>query len=791
MGQLTGIFLLAGALGVLLLQQQAALPAWAALGLVPGIFLHFVVLAIQARVSRGRGLALGLSGLALLAGLAAGFGWAAWRAELRLGDALDPAWEGRDIQLQGQVVSLPMDFERGQRFEFRVEAVLTPGARVPEYLWLSRYRRGAEDEEGAGGQHLGAGERWALTVRLKRPHGQANPGGFDYEAWLLERNLRATGYVRAEPGARRLPSPGLGAGMALVHRLRQSLREIFLARLGEAPYGGILVALAIGDQRAIPGAQWNVFNRTGTTHLMSISGLHVTLIASLLAFLINRLWCRHPRLCLRLPAQQAALLGGALGALGYGLLSGFGIPAQRTCLMLGIAALALLSGRRVGVGRILLLALAGVLLFDPWAVLAPGFWLSFGAVAALLWAGLQEQPPDGVGGRWRRWLLQFGRAQGAATLATLPVLLWVFQQFPLVSPLANLVAIPLVSFIVTPLVLLAALLAWLPFLPLLELAHLLMSGLMGVLEQLAVWPSWRPPVAAFWAVLLAVLGVPLLLLPRGVPGRGAGLVLLLPLLFWPAPRLEPGQLRVTVLDVGQGQAVLLETAGHRLLYDAGPAYGSDDAGRRVVLPYLGQRGIGALDMLVLSHRDQDHAGGLDSIRAALPVRRLLSSIPELPGGEPCRRGQAWQWDQVQFEFLHPPAGRTLAGDNGDSCVLRVGTAAGRLLLPGDLGVREEAELLALDRGALSAEVLLMPHHGSMTSSSLAFVAAVGPQLALASAGYRNRFQHPRPEVLERYSGLGAQVWRTDRDGALILEFSGSAPQLTAWRQAGQRYWWGR
>ncbi|WP_303785485.1 DNA internalization-related competence protein ComEC/Rec2 [Azovibrio restrictus] len=787
MGRATSSFLLGGVLGILVLQQQAGLPSAGWRWCVAGIVLHFCLLALGRRNFPVGSLLLGT----LLAGSCAGFGWAAWRAELRLADALEPAWEGQDLRLTGQVASLPVVFERGQRFEFRVEAVETAGVRLPERLWLSVYHRGEPEEGGPGAASFRAGERWRLTVRLKRPHGSANPGGFDYEAWLLERNLRATGHVRASPPPERLDAFVAWPPMNGVHRLRQQLRETFARELGEAPHGGILVALAIGDQRSIPTEQWTVFNRTGTTHLMSISGLHVTLVASLAGWLVLRLWRRFPTLCLRWPAPRAAILAAWLTAVCYALLAGFGIPAQRTCLMLTVVALAMLAGRDVGVGRILLLALTGVLIADPWAVLAPGFWLSFAAVAALLWVSLQLLPAGHSGGGWRTWLREFGRTQWAATLATLPILLWVFQQFPLVSPLANLLAIPLVSFLVTPLVLLAAVLAGWPGLPLLALAHGLLTGLMAALEWLSTLPLWQPARADFWAVLLAMPAVFLLLLPRGVPGRGVAWGLLLPLLFWPRPLPEPGSLRVTVLDVGQGQAVLLETAGHRLLYDAGPAYGSDDAGRRVVLPYLQHRGIERLDLLVVSHRDNDHAGGLDSLRQGIPVDRLVSSIPGLAGAEPCARGQDWEWDGVRFAFLHPQAGRSLSGGNEDSCVLRVASPSGRLLLSGDIGVREEALLVAEQGAELSAEVLLLPHHGSTTSSSLPFVAAVGPQLALVSAGYRNRFRHPRPEVLERYEGLGARVWRTDRDGALILDFAGGRVNLQSWRQAGQRYWWGR
>ncbi|MDR3322972.1 MAG: DNA internalization-related competence protein ComEC/Rec2 [Zoogloeaceae bacterium] len=819
MGRITGIFLGAGALGVLALQQQAALPGYGG---------HFLALGLAgcvlARFARGRLPALALF-LAFFAGFAAGFGWAEWRAERRLGEALSPAWEGRDLRLVGTVVSLPVLFEQGQRFEFLVEAVQTPGAElgihVPRRLWLSRYahsyRHGAaeEEEEGSGGQPLQVGERWEMTVRLKRPHGSINPGGFDYEAWLLERNLRATGYLRADPAPKRLNAwewrgeTVFGAPMQAVHRVRQTIRENFQRRLGDAPYGGILVALAIGDPQAVSSAQWAVFNRTGTTHLMSSSGLHVTLAAALVGWLVNRFWRWRPRLCRALPAQQATLLAAWLAAFAYALLAGFGIPAQRTCFMLGVAALALFFGRRTGSARILLLALAGVLLLDPWAVLAPGFWLSFGAVAALIWIGLHEsrageREAAGAGEatpgqRGLRRLFHWGRAfvhtQWAATLATLPVLLWVFQQFPLSSPLANLIFIPAISFVITPLTLLAALLAWIPGLPLLDFTHWLLGGLMPILETLANWPLWRPPAPDLWAVCLAGVGVFVLLLPRDLPGRMAGTMLLLPLLFWPSPQILPGQLRATVLDVGQGQAVLLETARHRLLYDAGPLYGfgrdADDAGRRIVAPYLAYRGIAALDMLVLSHRDKDHAGGFASLEAALPIHRRVSSLVELPQGEWCVRGMVWVWDEVRFEFLHPAADAPPKGDNGDSCVLKVTTPAGRLLLTGDIDQRVERKLLATYAGApaaLSAEVLLMPHHGSNSSSALPFIAAVGPQWALASAGYRNRFHHPRPEVLQRYRALEAEVRRTDQDGALVLDFADSEIRLRAWRETAARYW---
>jgi competence protein ComEC len=797
----TGVFLLAAALGVCALQGEAGLPecplAWimgglAVFGVVPYLFVRRLCFALF---------------LGAVAGFSVGLGWAAWRAEIRLVDQLPPDWEVRDIRLSGTVVSLPARFDRGVRFEFRVDEILTPGAKTPGRLWLSFYTHGWHGAINPNPPPR-AGERWEFTVRLKRPHGRANPYAFDYEAWLLERNLRATGYVRDDPtpafkGVTAWPP------MLAVHRLRERLREHFAAELGEAPYGGILTALAIGDQNAVPQQQWNIFNRTGTTHLMSISGLHVTLVAGLVGGLLGGLWRRSDRLCLRLPAQRVAILGGALAALTYGVVSGLGIPAQRACLMLLVAALTLLCHRRISLGRILLIALICVLLFDPWAVLSAGFWLSFGAVAALCWAGQRRDAPvtiedalaaaEGPRKRVARYLRVFLHAQWAATLSTLPLLFLFFQRFPLISPLANLLAIPWVSFIITPLALLALLFSWLP-LPILSLAHLLLEPLMAILAWLADLPLLTPIAPPFWSVALAGFGVALLLLPRGTPGKGAAFVMLLPLLCGQVPTLAPGELRLTVLDVGQGQAVLLETATRHLLYDAGPGYGPTgdgemkagrDAGAQVVLPYLAATGTRALDMLVVSHRDNDHSGGMASIVAGLPVREIITSQPDVPGSATCHKGQGWTWDAVRFEFLHPPIGQSLRGDNGDSCVLKVTAAGGRVLLTGDIGVREERRLRAEDIRALSAEIVLVPHHGSRTSSSLPFVAAVGADWALVSAGYLNRFSHPRPEIVERYEHLGARILRTDRDGALILDVLPTGVKARRWRQEEPRYWRGR
>ena len=766
--------ILAFAAGVIVLQMQPELPPawpWALAGLL---------LALPAIHWRG---AWPARVIGVVVCLALGFAWAAWRADIRLADALPAAWEGRDIEVIGVVAALPQDFSQGSRFEFAVEKVSTATAVVPARIMLSWYQ-GQRDGEEFIRQPLRPGERWQLTVRLKRPHGNANPNGFDYEAWLLERNIRATGYVRPVP-------PQRLAEMVwwpdyVIERLRHAVRASFAEMLPAAqyPWAGILVALAVGDQRAIQGDLWTTFNRTGTTHLMSISGLHVTMFAALFALLVGGVWRRVPALALRLPAQKAALLAGCLAALFYALLAGFAVPAQRTLYMLLVAALAMGSGRIVAPSRTLCLALLVVLLADPWAVLAAGFWLSFGAVGALLYVGSAVL---GEAGGWRQRLRAWGVVQWAATLASLPVLLLVFQQFSLVSPLANAVAIPVVSFIVTPLALLAAVVPWWPIA---ALAHAVLGWLMLFLEWCATWPVWLAPAPPLWAAVVAAVGVAVCLLPRGMPGRLLGFFLLLPALFWPVERPPEGEAWVTVLDVGQGLAAVVRTREHTLIYDPGPLYSAEsDAGQRVVVPYLRSLGIGQVDVMMVTHRDSDHAGGAASVRSALQVDQVFSSTGET-GAEPCRAGQRWVWDGVQMEVLHP-----LADDydekrksNNLSCVLRIEAGGRRMLLTSDIEARDEVALLQRAPAKLAAEVLLVPHHGSRTSSTPEFIAAVGAQHALIPVGYRNRFGHPKPDVVERHAGGSARVWRTDRDGALRLSLAAGGVDVSAWRDERRRYW---
>ncbi|MGJ9416242.1 DNA internalization-related competence protein ComEC/Rec2 [Massilia sp. CMS3.1] len=733
-----------------------------------------------------------------IAGTLFGFCWAAFIAHLALAPQLDKADEGRDIEIVGTVAKLPHDFGQGVRFQFTVEDVLTSATGVPPTLALSWYR--GEDEK----LQLRPGQRWRLTVRLQRPHGNANPHGFDYEAWLLGQGIRATGYVRVAPGNRRLDDFVLRPGH-IVERSRDILRTRILEALANEPYAGVIVALVVGDQRGIEQPDWDVFNRTGVSHLVAISGLHITMVAGLAALGISTLW-RHSfftnaQLPLLLPAQKVAALGGALAALLYVLLAGFGVPAQRTLYMLAVVAAALWMGRATSVSHILCLALGLVVLLDPWAVLWPGFWLSFGAVGVILYAGLGRMEEGAPG--WRGTLRLAARAQYAVTLGLVPLTLLLFSQVSLVGPLANAVAIPVVSFVVTPLALVGSFLPAALAGPVLWIAHLALALLAKSLEWLAALPLavWSAPAPPPWLFALALLGTAWMLAPRGWPHRWAGAAAWLPLFLLQPAHPARGQFTVTAFDVGQGMALLVETARHRLLYDTGPQYApAQDAGSRVILPYLRARGIRHLDTLVVSHSDLDHAGGALTLLDALPVDHVSSSLGEghrvvaaAKHHTRCSAGQRWEWDGVVFEMLHPAlASYDTAGlkANARSCTLRISAGGRAILLAGDIEAAQEAALVNAAPDQVRADVLLAPHHGSGTSSTPAFLAAVRPSIGVFQVGHRNRYRHPKKEVFERYGELAIQRLRTDESGAITFEF---ARHITTseHRRDHARYWYDR
>ena len=723
--------------------------------------------------------------------LSAGFFYAATRAQLRMDDALSPEWEGRDVQIVGVISSLPQHYERSVRFELDVERVITQGAVIPAHVALTWWGYASKDGQRGTQPEIKPGERWQLTVRLRRPRGSANPHGFDYEAWLFERDIRATGTVRPKSGSRRVD--------AMVHRpaywieaARERLRARITQALPDKPYSGVLAALAIGDQRAIPADQWQTFTRTGVNHLMSISGLHITMVSGLVLALAYGLWRRSARLVLYLPARKAAVIAGLTAALAYTLLAGFEVPAQRTLYMLTVMAVALWMNRLSAASAVLSIALLVVVLIDPWAVLAAGFWLSFGAVAVILYVSVGRTGTP-------HWLATWAQVQWAVTLALMPALLAMFQQVSIISPVANALAIPLVSLVVVPLTLIGMVL---PVDWLLQLAHVIMAWCFIALEWMsnlpaAVWQQHAPPG---WTVLVAVIGAIILLLPRGFPMRWAGLAGFLPLFLAAPPPIAEGEMQLTVLDVGHGLAVVARTRDHALLFDTGAAFGPQaDSGNRTIVPYLRAAGVKALDVMIVSHDDIDHYGGASSVLQAMPVAHLLTSVPDLDplpfeaaSAGRCFAGQNWEWNGVRFDMLHPTRASyedASIKDNNRGCVLRIATRHGVALIPADIEARAEQQLLATSREALRAQVLVAPHHGSKTSSTAAFVQAVDPRIVIYPIGYRNRFRHPHIDVEERYLRQGSHVYRTDRDGALTLHFGArDAIRVTPHRATYKRYW---
>ena len=795
--------LAAFAAGATLLQSCARLPP------APGaLAMSSLVLAAGAVFVVVRAPRHAIVAAASLVAVAAVVGYchAAWRADVRLGDALPNAWEDVDLRVTGIVDDLPQNDASGARFSLAVEKAHTVGAQVPRRVSLAWHAPRVTDDAAPppSPPQVHAGERWTLTLRLRRPHGNVNPHAFDLEAWLLERGLRATGYVR-DGGPNVRVAAFVGRPGDYVQRARERIRERVFAALPGAPYAGVLVALAIGDQRAIPESQWAVFNRTGVTHLVSISGLHVTVFASLAGACALVLARRLPWLTMRLPARKIAALVGALVAFGYVLLAGAEVPAVRTLLMLVVAALGLWLGRPGTASLVWLWALVAVLVVDPWAALAPGFWLSFGAVGLLLYAGsnrLRTPRARGASMRVRNSLHEGVHAQCVVTLGLVPGTLALFQQVSLVSAFANALAIPVVTLGVVPLALLAIVIpvdaAW-------WAAHAVLAVLMRYLEWLAALPlaAWAAPAPRAWTVPVAIAGTLWLLAPRGVPGRAFGLAWMLPLVLLRPPVVAEGSARMTVLDVGQGLAVVVETTRHTLVYDTGPRFNETvDAGGRIVVPFLRASGASRIDTLIVSHADSDHSGGALAILRALPVRILLSSLPgdhEINVAarrstivRRCNADARWRWDGVDFKLVHPGVDAyddASRKTNDMSCVLRVTTASGHAaLVTGDVEARSEAEMLARDAN-VRADALVVPHHGSRTSSTLAFVDAVAPDIAVIAAGYHNRFGHPRAEVLARYTGIGATLSRTDLQGAIHVALDEAPVASIGERERKPRYWY--
>jgi competence protein ComEC len=848
-------FILGFVSGVAYVQTWAILPAvW--LCCVP-VLLSALLLVFAVRSGRGDwsdkwfGKTRLVSGAVIVSGVLAGLVWAALSATIALYDSLPKDLEGKDVTVIGVVDSLPETLGvdgrgGGTRFVFKVDEVIrAPGSIIsfPHTISLTWYNArmfaGKRVPNGNAVPIIQPGERWQLNVKLKRPHSNANPMGFDSELRALEQGIRATGYVRDSlKSGDRDPYTNLHTNQqtnkrlqafvwsahAVVGRLRFMLRNKISTVLAGQPFAGVMTALVVGDQKAILPASWDVFRQTGVSHLVAISGLHITLVAGTLASLFAALWRRSLfmrwQLPLLIPVPKVRALAACIVAWGYVALAGFGVPAQRALYMLMVVVGATWFARRTPISVTLLLALFVVVLFDPWAVLSAGFWLSFSAVGVIVYASAgrpararydrdrYKEQPRLVQRLYHWWqsIRAGASTQYAVTLGLLPMTMVLFGQYSLVSPLANAIAIPAVTLLVAPLALIGAVMPSPLSDVLLRLAHLVFEYVFVVLGYLAQLPYavWTTPLPSAWLFVFGMAGVVIMLAPKGLPVRWVGCLGCLPLLLNTATAPAHQTVWLTAFDIGQGMGVLVETAHHRLLYDTGPAMSEEmDSGKRIILPYLAARGITHLDTLVVSHSDNDHVGGALSVMAGVDVDEVRSSLdaqhPVVQAAKHasrCERGQHWEWDGVQFMFLHPTGDiyqATHMTPNAHSCVLRIATGHQVALLAGDIEAPQEKALLQREYPeTLHADVLLVPHHGSGTSSTQAFLQAVNPSVALFQMGYLNRFHHPKPIVWERYGELGVQRLRSDTDGAVEITMDGQGKMTVApYRQTHARYWYGR
>jgi len=752
--------------GNLLLQQLPVVPGWLwLLALMLGAIAWLALLA-GGVISRNGApvfavavIAFSLTGAAALDGV-----------ESRWPDTSG----GQDVAITGWIDDFPVRDSGRTVFSLRVVDAATE---VP----LRRLRLSWYEPAPA----LRPGQALKIEARLRAPRGLANPGGFDFERWLFLERLDATGYVRSgmvDPERR----------ISIAQRWlawRAGLVDAIAAAVDDQRAASLITALALGERGGFDDRAWTVLQRTGTSHLVAVSGLHIGLIAAL-AFIVLRQVALY--LGYRI-ARHAVPLAASLSivpAAVYAALAGFALPTQRALLMLVVAQAILIAGSRRPLGSGLALALIAVIALDPLATLTASFWMSFGAVTLLLAAASVRRPFAKPGGRAGR-IAAFCRLQWILSLGLAPLVLGFFGQLSIASVVVNLVAIPVFSLLVVPLSLLSvALIAGGGAGAIVvDLTAMIAAGSWQALAHAADFglAAFELPKPALLPWLLAVAAATLSLPLHPLPGRRLVLLGLVPLAIVPRSSPDYAEARVTVLDVGHGLAVVIETATHRVLYDAGPlARSGFDAGAEIVLPVIAALGSGDPDLLVLSHGDSDHAGGAASLVAQYSAMDVLAG-PDVDSiaARPCLRGTSWRFDGVDFTVLHPPPDFGPLG-NESSCVLRIDTAGGSLLLTGDIERRAES-LLANDPG-IAAEVVVVPHHGSLTSSSERFVEAVGARVAIVSAGHQNRWSFPRPEVRARWEDRGALMLVTGDHGAIEVTFRDEGLEIEAWRYLRRRYW---
>lgn len=701
----------------------------------------------------------------LLIAFTLGFTYTAWYANHILSWTLPHESEGKPLLLRGSIVSLPSQKQWATSFLFAVTEPFHAKIKLSERQL----------------PNLNVGDEWQFLARLKRIHSTKNPGGYDYEAWALQSKLRATGYIVASNDNKKLAHHWY---VSTINQVRQYLQTQLNQHLPASKTAPWLMALTIGERNNISADDWEVLRNTGTNHLLAIAGLHIGIIAALAHFFVSWSWRRFPSLLLRFPAQHAGACGALIAAISYSAMAGFSIPTKRACIMLIVLMMGLLRRRQLNPWNTWALAMLLVMLLNPLSLLEESFWLSFGTIALIIY---------GMSGRlqtnsfWWKW----GRAQWIIGIGLIPLSLLFFQQCSLISFVANTIAIPWLSFFILPFTFFATLFIFIsPTVTsfLLAIADFSLSGLWKILNFLAHlhFAVWHQAMPSMMILIITTIGILILLLPAGFPGRYIGSIWILPLLFFKPATPELGKYWLTLLDVGQGLSVVVQTHSHVLVFDAGPRFSADfDMGESVVVPYLRQIGIQKVDEMIISHGDNDHIGGAKAIMNAFDVTAIHTSVPEKFGhANLCLAGVAWQWDQVQFRFLHPSA-EMLDLDNNSSCVLRIDNGKQHVLLTGDIEKQAEQELVANHAAELMADVLVAPHHGSKTSGFKPFVSRVHPTYVLYAIGYRNRYHFPNASIVHTYDSIHATQLDTATAGAIQFKFN-QPPSL--YRQMNRHYW---
>lgn len=707
-----------------------------------------------------------------------GFCWALFTAQLKIDHSLDPKFENEDIIITGVIASMPEIRKDHSRFLFELETLSNEAGnndKPPQLARLSWYKSKVTPKPG---------EKWQFKVRLKRPYSFMNSGGFDYEAWMLRQDIKATGYVKKSALNKKI----ITTNRFFIEKQRNKISNQLKQQL-DNPLLGLVLALSLGERSQLNAAQWQVLTQTGTNHLIAISGLHLGLIAAFVYFIAYFIWRQFYFLTQRLPAPYFASLAAFVVALIYALLSGFALPAQRALIMLGVFLVSLIQPRQVLISHVISIAAILILILDPFAVIAVDFYLSFMAVMFILYLTrfrINQQH------KITKWIV----LQCLLSLCLMPILILWFKQIPLYSVAANLIAIPVIGFLIVPLALMALIFLF--------VSPVLSETLYGFIETVYVWLwSWLTLLSEqshsviamaspnLISLFLALIGVLILTMPRGLPARYLGFFFFLPLLFPIKESYKDGEFEFVLLDVGQGLSAVVQTQNHTLLYDAGARFSDRfNVGDAVVKPYLRQNRVRDLSMFIISHGDNDHIGGASAVINNFRVNQIISSVPEKLIGqkvEHCGVGQHWQWDAVNFEMLSLASATHLRGNNA-SCVLKISSKYGSVLLTGDIEKQAETILVNKYREKLASDILLVPHHGSKTSSTNTFISAVSPEYAFIPAGYKNRFGLPKQDIMARYDAFNVKTYVSYETGELSARFFEKGLQINEFRTNNRRFW---